>query len=94
MATTGTVWQPRVNNPFYRIRGLTLPPHASTGPMRLNFRTTLVPDRTGWIRVKILSVERDIEARAGEGFDIEGGVDVEISNSDDQELSLTVIELK
>jgi hypothetical protein len=92
--TTGAVWNAQANNPYYRIRDLTLPALTSTGLQRFEFKTTFLAHTAGQLLVKSLDQERNSEFIAGQLIEFESGTESEIVNTTDQELRFTVTEFK
>lgn len=93
-ATTAAVWNAQANNPYYRIRELTLPPVASTGLQRFEFKTTFLPHTAGHILVKGQDEERDTEIIAGRLIEFGSGTECEIVNMTDHQVRFTVMEFK
>jgi len=94
VATVGAVWNAKANNPYYRIRELTLPALTSTGLQRFKFHTTFLPHVAGQLLVRTQGQERDTTITAGGLIEFESGVESELVNKSDQELRLTVTEFK
>jgi hypothetical protein len=92
--TTQAVWKPQANNPYYRITELVLPPWATTGPQRFEFKATLLPHTAGQLRFKSQGQERHTEIVAGLPFEIERKTENEIVNTTDKQLEFTVMEVK
>jgi len=93
-ATIGATWSAQANNPYYRIRELTLPALASTGQQRFDFKTTFVAHAAGRVLVKSKRQKRDTEIIAGQQLEFERGAESEIVNSSNRELRFTVLEFK
>jgi hypothetical protein len=93
-ATTQAVWNAQANNPYYRVRELTLPALTSTVLQRFEFRTTFPPHTTGHLLLKSQGQERDTEIITGRLIEFESGTECELVNTTDQELSFTVMEFK
>jgi hypothetical protein len=93
-AKTGAVWNPRANNPYYRITELVLPASTSTGLQRFDFKVTFLPHTQGHVRMKSEGQERDMEIIAGRLIEFESGTKSEIVNTTNQELRFTVMEFK
>jgi hypothetical protein len=93
-ATTEVAWNARANNPYYRIRELTLPGFASTGLQRFAFKTTFLPHNGGHLLVKTQDHERRTNITAGEVMAFAGGTEAELVNTTDRELRFTVTEFK
>jgi hypothetical protein len=93
-ATTGAVWNPRADNPYYRITELVLPALTSTGLQRFYFKATFLPHTAGHLRIKSEGQERDTEIVAGRLIEFASGTESEIVNTTNQELRFTVMEFK
>jgi hypothetical protein len=92
--TTAAIWNARANNPYFRIREMTLPSLTSTGLQQFEFKTTFLPHTAGHLLVKTQGQERDTEITAGRLIEFESGTECEIVNMTDQEFRFTVMELK
>jgi hypothetical protein len=90
----GPVWNAKENNPYYRIRELTLPALTSTGLQRFAFKTTFLPHNAGQVLLKDRGQERYTEIIVGQVIAFESGAEGEIVNTTDQELRFTVMEFK
>jgi hypothetical protein len=93
-ARIGTAWSAQANNPYYRIRELTLPALTSTGQQRFDFKTTFLPHAASRVLVKSKGQQRDTEIIVGQQLEFESGAESEIVNLTNQELRFTVMEFK
>jgi hypothetical protein len=91
--TTAAIWNAQANNPYFRIRELTLPPLTWTGLQRFEFKTTFLPHTKGHILVKSQGRERDTEIIAGRLIEFESGTEWEV-NMTDHDVRFTVMEFK
>ena len=90
----GAVWNAQANNPYYRIRELTLPALTSTGLQRLEFKTTFLSHTAGRLLIKSQDKEQDRHIVPGQTIEFETGVEGEVVNMTDRELRFTVTEFK